>query len=103
MRLARFRVIGAAIVATAALSIGPATAHAATQYPGPYLFSANVVASALHPGPPPPGANDWSSRPSAAHPAPVVLAHGLFANMTDNCQTMSQLLANHGYCVFAPP
>jgi triacylglycerol lipase len=67
----------------------------------PYLFSANVVAAALHPGTPPPGANDWSCRPSAAHPRPVVLVHGLFANMTDNWQTMSPLLANHGYCVFA--
>src|SRR4051794_18033397 len=101
MRLARVRVIGAAIVATAALSIGPATAHAATQYPVPYLFSANVVAAALHPGTPPPGANDWSCRPSAAHPDPVVLVHGLFADMTDNWQTMSPLLANNGYCVFA--
>ena len=32
---------------------------------------------------------------------PVVLVHGLFANMTDNWQTMSPLLANNGYCVFA--
>jgi pimeloyl-ACP methyl ester carboxylesterase len=30
-----------------------------------------------------------------------VLVHGLFANMTDNWQTMSPLLANNGYCVFA--
>jgi triacylglycerol esterase/lipase EstA (alpha/beta hydrolase family) len=30
-----------------------------------------------------------------------VLVHGLLANMTDNWQTMSPLLANNGYCVFA--
>ncbi len=30
-----------------------------------------------------------------------MLVHGLFANMTDNWQTMAPLLANHGYCVFA--
>jgi triacylglycerol lipase len=101
MRLARFRWIGAAVVATTACSIGPATAHAETQYPVPYLFSANVLAAALQPGTPPPGANDWSCHPTAAHPRPVVLVHGLFANMTDNWQTMSPLLANHGYCVFA--
>ena len=39
--------------------------------------------------------------PTAAHPYPVVLVHGTFANMTDNWQTMSPLLANNGYCVFA--
>src|SRR6478735_2632252 len=101
MRLARIRWIGAAIVAMTALWIGAAPAGAATEYPVPYLFTANVVAAALHPGTPPPGANDWSCRPSAAHPYPVVLVHGLFANMTDNWQTMSPLLANNGYCVFA--
>jgi len=60
-----------------------------------------VLAAALHPGWPPPGSNNWSCRPGAAHPRPVVLVHGLFANMTDNWQTMSPLLANNGYCVFA--
>lgn len=100
MRLARVRWIGAVAAVATALAIG-ATPAAATQYPVPYLFSANVVAAALRPGTPPPGANDWSCRPTAAHPRPVVLVHGLFANMTDNWQTMSPLLADHGYCVFA--
>ena len=49
----------------------------------------------------PPGANNWSCRPSAAHPYPVVLVHGTFANMDDNWQAAAPLLANHGYCVFA--
>jgi triacylglycerol esterase/lipase EstA (alpha/beta hydrolase family) len=31
----------------------------------------------------------------------VVLVHGTFANMDDNWQAASPLLANHGYCVFA--
>jgi len=101
MKPARIRWIAAAVVAATALSIGAAPAGAATEYPVPYLFTANVVAAALHPGTPPPGANDWTCHPSAAHPRPVVLVHGLFANMTDNWQTMSPLLANHGYCVFA--
>jgi triacylglycerol esterase/lipase EstA (alpha/beta hydrolase family) len=84
-----------------ALFAPSATAHAADEYPVPYLFSANVIAGATQPGSPPPGANNWSCRPSSAHPRPVVLVHGLFANMTDNWQTMSPLLANNGYCVFA--
>jgi triacylglycerol esterase/lipase EstA (alpha/beta hydrolase family) len=49
----------------------------------------------------PPGANDWSCRPTAAHPRPVILVHGTFENMANNWQALSPLLVNHGYCVFA--
>jgi triacylglycerol lipase len=101
----RSRMTGIWVVFTSVLSlamVAPANvAGAADRYPVPYTFSANVIAAALHPGTPPPGANDWSCRPTAAHPRPVVLVHGLLANMTDNWQTMSPLLANNGYCVFA--
>jgi pimeloyl-ACP methyl ester carboxylesterase len=88
-------------VLTLALAAPAGDAAAADRYPVPYTFSANILAAALHPGTPPPGSNDWSCRPGAAHPRPVVLVHGLLANMTDNWQTMSPLLANNGYCVFA--
>ncbi len=73
----------------------------APQYPVPYTFAANIAAAALEPGTPPPGSNDWSCKPGTAHPDPVVLVHGLLADMTDNWQTMSPLLADNGYCVFA--
>ena len=45
--------------------------------------------------------NDGSCQPSAAHPDPVILVHGTLANMDDNWQAASPLLANHGYCVYA--
>lgn len=50
----------------------------------------------------PPGANDFSCKPSAARPRPVVLVHGTFANRAANFGTLSPLLKNAGYCVFAP-
>jgi pimeloyl-ACP methyl ester carboxylesterase len=90
-----------ATVAVVVAATMTASAAGAAQYPVPYTFTANVIAGATQQGSPPPGANNWSCRPSAAHPRPVVLVHGLFANMADNWQTMSPLLANNGYCVFA--
>jgi triacylglycerol lipase len=89
-----------AVLLLAAVAV-PSAAGAAKQYPVPYTFTANVIAGAAQQGKPPPGANNWTCRPTAAHPRAVVLVHGLFANMTDNWQTMSPLLANNGYCVFA--
>jgi triacylglycerol esterase/lipase EstA (alpha/beta hydrolase family) len=54
-----------------------------------------------HPTASPPGANDWSCVPTAAHPRPVVLVHGTFANRANSWQAISPLLHNAGYCVFA--
>lgn len=48
----------------------------------------------------PPGANDFDCVPSDDHPRPVVLVHGLVVTRTF-WQTLSPLLANNGYCVFA--
>jgi pimeloyl-ACP methyl ester carboxylesterase len=50
---------------------------------------------------PPPSANDFSCKPSASHPDPVVLVHGLGATMGENWGFISPKLAAQGYCVFA--
>jgi len=60
-----------------------------------------MFAQGQAPDSPPPGANDFGCKPSAEHPEPVVLVHGLLANQTVNFQTVSPLLANDGYCVFS--
>jgi triacylglycerol esterase/lipase EstA (alpha/beta hydrolase family) len=76
-------------------------ARAAASLPVNYDFFTGALAGALSPTTPPPGANDWSCRPAAAHPYPVILVHGTLANMDDNWQAASPLLADNGYCVYA--
>ncbi|MFC5215820.1 esterase/lipase family protein [Streptomyces coerulescens] len=47
------------------------------------------------------GWNDYSCKPSAAHPRPVVLVHGTFANSVDNWLGLAPYLTDRGYCVFS--
>ncbi|OJY39963.1 lipase [Pseudonocardia sp. 73-21] len=92
--------LGGVVVALAALAT-PAVAAGGSDLPVPYGFSAAITAEAAAPNSDPPGSNDWSCRPSEEHPEPVVLVHGLVASKTTNWQTMSPLLKNNGYCVYA--
>ena len=91
----------AACVLSIASGLALSQGAAASSYPVTYLFAPAVAANATDPTGSPPGANDWSCRPTPAHPRPVVLVHGLMGTMQDDWNTMSPLLANHGYCVFA--
>ena len=97
----KVRVALVAVVAASGLLAAASHAAAASQYPVTYHVAPGVQANAGDPTGSPPGANHWSCRPTQAHPRPVVLVHGLMATMQDNWNTMSPLLANHGYCVFA--
>lgn len=55
-----------------------------------FLFSPDAVE----------GANDWSCKPTARHPYPVVLSPGTFANSGANWVALAPMLANEGYCVY---
>jgi triacylglycerol esterase/lipase EstA (alpha/beta hydrolase family) len=67
----------------------------------PVIYDGVLGYAHVSPTASPPGANDFSCKPSAAHPRPVVLVHGTFADMSDSWQALSPLLKNNGYCVFA--
>lgn len=47
------------------------------------------------------GNNDFSCRPSAAHPNPVVLLHGTFATYYEDLNFLQADLAARGYCTFS--
>jgi triacylglycerol lipase len=89
-----------ALAAALTLAVAPG-AQAAARLPVPYNLAPGLAQQLAAADTPPPGANDWSCHPSAAHPEPVVLTHGLGANQTVNWQTYSPLLANNGYCVYS--
>jgi len=85
------RYLGAASLALAALAATTAAPFGAA---GPTIPFPS-------PGLAPPGANDFSCRPSHARPFPVVLVHGTFEDMTVSWNLISPALKSQGYCVFA--
>jgi triacylglycerol esterase/lipase EstA (alpha/beta hydrolase family) len=91
--------ITALLVALAVLVLAALPAQA-RNLPVNWNFALGALATFSSPQTPPPGADDFGCRPTAAHPDPVILVNGTFANQDDNWQAASPLLANHGYCVF---
>ena len=47
------------------------------------------------------GANNWSCKPTAAHPSPVVIVHGTFGDSKSLLDRLSWSMHRTGYCVFA--
>jgi triacylglycerol esterase/lipase EstA (alpha/beta hydrolase family) len=94
----RVRMLLAVMAGAVAMSF-PAIARGAL--PVVYSSAAADIYGLTHVNGSPPGANDPTCRPSSAHPYPVVLTHGTLENMAYNWYTLSPLLKNLGYCVFA--
>lgn len=94
------RLTAAVLCVLAGLVLAAAPSGAATPLPVPYSFLPHAVLGGV-PGSSAPGTNDWSCKPTAAHPRPVVLVHGTLGNRSTNWQTYGPLLKNNGYCVFA--
>lgn len=95
------RVLAIAVVAAIA-SLALAAPGASAQYVVPYgsealadgVFNETFAPQAVV------GANN-GCKPNAAHPYPVVLVHATLADEGSNWVTLSPLLANAGYCVYA--
>ncbi|MEU8900516.1 alpha/beta fold hydrolase [Nocardia sp. NPDC048505] len=90
MKHGRFHRFAVAAAAAAALLAGTAAVPAHASAPTP-----------LRTGLSPFGANDWNCKPSAEHPAPVVLVHATGTTAALNWINLSPMLADAGYCVFA--
>ncbi|MFC9893211.1 esterase/lipase family protein [Nocardia sp. NPDC127579] len=89
------------IVAALAALWTTASAPAHAEYPVDYNFFAGIPNELTHPNGSLPGANNWSCRPTAEHPNPVVLVHGTGGGGQTNWGVYAPLLANEGYCVFS--
>jgi hypothetical protein len=84
----------AAVAAASALT---AIAVAVTGAPGSASASDVPPDSAwIFPEPALSGANDFTCKPTAAHPNPVVLVHGLGATASENWYFLAPFLAEHG-------
>jgi triacylglycerol lipase len=49
----------------------------------------------------PPGANDWSCKPSTGHRHPVVLVHGTYGDRKHLLENLSAAVKAAGYCVYS--
>ena len=103
--LTRVTALAAAALLATGLSVATTAAAADTEAGAAASVSVAVAApaaptvdgSTISPA----GANDWSCVPSAAHPYPVVLVPGTFETSVKNWSTLSPVLRNAGYCVYA--
>ncbi|MFF7182283.1 alpha/beta fold hydrolase [Streptomyces sp. NPDC008121] len=88
------------LLLTAAATLAP-TASAQAAAPTPAAAPSGTASPAAVTAAAGRGWNDFSCKPSAAHPRPIVLVHGTFGNSIDNWLGLAPYLVNRGYCVFS--
>ena len=91
-------VIGLAVTASLTV-LGSAASASAASYPVAPNILVGAAKALPNPAAPPPGANPVACH-SIAHPYPVVLVNGTFANQEDDFGALAPTLANSGYCVY---
>ncbi|MBL1086226.1 alpha/beta fold hydrolase [Streptomyces actinomycinicus] len=84
----------AALLLTAAVAVVPAATASASDAPDSGSLQASEAGSGG-------GWNDYSCKPSAAHPRPVVLVHGTLGNSVDNWLGLAPYLKSRAYCVYS--
>jgi triacylglycerol esterase/lipase EstA (alpha/beta hydrolase family) len=65
------------------------------------LLVASATTASTASASPSSGFDDWTCKPSAAHPDPLVLLHGLGGNGPGNYAYLGPFLAAKGYCAFS--
>ncbi|MER5884018.1 alpha/beta fold hydrolase [Streptomyces sp. NPDC001941] len=102
LALAAALVLGPSAAAPASPRTPPVPGAGAAAGPeGLASYPLAALGSLLRPDAAPPGADDFSCRPTAAYPRPVVLLHGTYANAFAAWNRLAPLLKVDGYCVFA--
>ena len=100
LRLPALAATLALVLATGLVALAtPGASASSGPLPVSYNFLQNTLA--VNVATSAPGENDWTCRPGAAHPEPVVLVHGTGGNAATNWVTYAALLHDDGYCVFA--
>lgn len=86
------RLLLGALVLSLLATLGLAGASEADGFPVPLPTS---------PDGEPTGANDWSCRPTAKRPEPVVIVHGTFGDRKHLLDDLSAAMVARGFCVFS--
>ncbi|WP_194815558.1 alpha/beta fold hydrolase [Nocardia sp. XZ_19_385] len=85
------------------VEVAPYRAADVPTIPGPVQTDhlASAIYQKTHPGSVPLGVNNFECAPSAAHPRPVVLAHGTDSSAYSDYSAIGPKLVAAGMCVFA--